>query len=61
VRLVQQPEQPPEIPVAIRPQRRLELGGMAPPGDDVRVGVLLGPPGTEQVIDQSPDALSAAR
>lgn len=59
-RLVQQPEQPPEVPAAIRPQRRLEIGGMPPPGDKVRIGMLLSP-GTEQVVDQPLDPLSTRR
>src|SRR5450755_1610389 len=56
-----EPEQSPEIPAAIGPQRRLQLGGVPPPGHDVRVGVLLVPSGTVQVIDQALSALSARR
>ena len=55
------PSQPPEIPPAVLAQRRLQLGGVPPPGDDVRVGVLLVPPGAVQVVDQRLDALSARR
>ena len=61
VRLVQQPEQTPEIPPAVLAQRRLQLGRVPPARDDMRVGVLLPPPGTVQVVDERLDALPARR
>ena len=61
VRLVQQPEQTPEIPPAILAQRRLQLGRVPPARDNVRVGVLLPPSGTVQVVDERLDALPTRR
>ena len=59
VRLVQQPEQPPEIPCPVRAQRRLQLGRVPPPRDDMRIGVLLVPAGAVQVVDQAFAPLAA--
>jgi hypothetical protein len=50
LRLLQQPGQLGEVPLAVRPQRRFEAGGMPPAGDDMGVGVFLVAAGTEQVI-----------
>ena len=61
VRLVQQPGQPTEIPPAVLAQRRLQLSRVAPAREDMRVGVLLPPPRTVQVIDERLDVLPARR
>ena len=59
VGLVEQPVQAPEVPAAVGAERRLQFGRVAPPGDDVRIGVLLVPAGAEQVVDQPLDPLPA--
>jgi hypothetical protein len=47
MRLVEKPIQPAEIPAAVRAQRRLQLGRVPPPSDQVRIGVLLASPRPE--------------
>ena len=59
MRLLQQPAQLTEVTGAVRAQRRLELGRVPPPGDQVRVGVFFPAAGPEQVIDQPGDPLAA--
>jgi hypothetical protein len=41
VRLLEQADEPAEIAAAAGAQRRLQLGRVPPPGDKVRIGVLL--------------------
>ena len=45
--------------MAVRAQRRLQLGRVPPPGDQVRIGVLLAPPRPEEVVEQSRDGSPA--
>jgi len=59
MRLVQQPGQAAKVPAAIGPQRRLQLGRVPPPGDQVRVAVLLAPARPIQVVQQPGDPLPA--
>ena len=61
MRLVQQSEQAPEVPLPVLAQRRLQLGGVPPPGDDVRIGVLLPASRAVQIVDQWLDPISARR
>src|SRR6266702_8742401 len=51
--LFQQPGQPPEVPVAIRAPQWFQLGRVAPPGDKVRIGVLLAAASPVEVVDQA--------
>ncbi len=57
--LLEQAVQAPEVPPAAGPQWRLELGGVPPPGDDVRVGVLGMPARTVEVVDEPVGPLAA--
>jgi hypothetical protein len=59
VRLVQQPEQPPEIPRPARAQGRFDLGGVPPSRHDVPIGVLFVSAGAVQIVDKALNALSA--
>ena len=59
LRLLQQPGQLGEVPLAVRPQRRFETGRMTPARDDMGIGVFLVAAGTEQVIQQRLDVLPA--
>src|ERR1035441_580738 len=58
-RLVQQPEQPPEIPCPVRAQRRLQLSRMPPARNDMRVRVFLPAARAVQVVDQALAPLAA--
>jgi hypothetical protein len=55
VRLLEQAAQAAEVAAAVRAQRRLQLGRVPPPGDQMRIGVLLAPPRPEQIPDQPAD------
>ncbi len=59
VRLIEKPVQPTEVPMPVGPQRRLQLSRVPPSGDQVRIGVLLAPPGPEEVVQQSRDGTPA--
>jgi hypothetical protein len=59
VRLLEEAVESAEVAVAIEAQRWLQLDRVPPSGDEVRIGVLLAPPGAEQVVDQPCDPLSA--
>ena len=45
-----------EVAVAVVAERGFKFGGMAPAGDEVRVGVLLVAARAEEVVDQAGDA-----
>jgi hypothetical protein len=48
VRLLEQPVEPAEVAVTAGEQRRFQFGGVPPSGDEVRIGVLLPPPGPKR-------------
>ena len=57
--LLEQAGEVAEVAVAVVAERGFEFGGMAPAGDEVRVGVLLVAARAEEVVDQAGDAAAA--
>ena len=57
--LLEQAGEVAEVAVAVVAERGFEFGGVAPAGDEVRVGVLLVAARAEEVVDQAGDAAAA--
>jgi hypothetical protein len=59
VGLLEQASEAAKVTPTVWADRRLQLGRMAPVGNEVRIVVLLAPAWAEQVVDESPNALPA--
>ena len=58
-RLFQQAGEPAEVPGSIGTAFRFQLGRIAEPGDQMRIGMLIRPPRPVEVVQQAADVPSA--